>query len=184
MQKRSTLHLLRKGWVTCGSICHFSIRWSRILDSLSATLLRLPGRCWAVIRIDFWKHHYEVLELGWLAEETWVIAVVLSIQRHTVMFDWSLRNALVARKAALSSRALMWSLTPDGDDGEQQPVMVRSWQHASQPAWRRLRLCTARGQEDWWYCRLQVLCPGVTTEVRCEHCCLGAWVFVIVSRGL
>ena len=46
----------------------------------------------------------------------------------------------------------------------------------SSPLWRRLRLCTVWGQAEWWHYHLRLLCSRATTEVRCEHYCLGAWV--------
>ena len=52
------------------------------------------------------------------------------MRRQTETLDWSLRKALVARKAAFSSRMFMWLSASKGD---QRPFAVEPLKHAPQP---------------------------------------------------
>ena len=102
----------------------------------------------------------------------WATAVVLSMQRHTVMLEWRLRNVWGQEK-------LLWVREHWYDLWlpEETSDYLRLDSESMHPSlfWRCLRLCTTWWQEDWWCCRLQ-LCCGATTEVRFEHCCLRTWV--------
>ena len=88
-------------------------------------------------------------------------AVVLSMRRQTEMLDWSLRKALVARKAAFSSRMFMWLLASEGD---QRPFAVESLQHAPQPALDASDVMYKSGAGGF------IGLPFTVTTFRCYHC--------------
>ena len=144
--------------------------------------------CWLEYSSRHHSHRPRVRLTGWGKQVppllfTWATAVVLSMQRCPAKFDLSLRKALLARKAASSLTALIWSLASKGD---QQPFAVRLWHHAPQPALEAFEVIYSSGAGG-----LMVLLFTVTTCMFWSHHWSSVWALlfrdechVIVSIGM